>query len=105
MRIWVVNYFKANGCVLMRRLAESPSSHAIPSALLSLAQTAVVEVMGAHRSNGHLQCKACQALTALQPLIRRRLCADVRAARAACPGMVTETVAADALSAIADELV
>jgi len=89
------NILQGNGCELLRRLAETPSISSLPSTQLADAQSAVLKAMGAFGEDKRVQCLGCFALVALQPLIRRRLCDVVDAARAKFPDSVgAETAAA-----------
>ena len=89
------NFLQGHGCELLRRLAETPSISSLPSTQLADAQSAVLKAMGAFGEDKRVQCLGCFALVALQPLIRRRLCDVVDAARAKFPDSVgAETAAA-----------
>jgi hypothetical protein len=89
------NILQGHGCELLRRLAETPNISSLPSTQLADAQSAVLKAMGAFGENERVQRLACFALVALQPLIRRRLCDVVDAARAKFPDSVgAETAAA-----------
>jgi len=92
------------GFALLSQLASSPSGAAVPHAQLFDAQAYLSSAMDAHIADGDVQRECCLALTALQPLIRRRLCAAVHAGRAAHPAAVDDSVAAATLAAIGDAL-
>jgi hypothetical protein len=95
---------QGNGCILLHRLAETPSISALPRMQLFLAQTAVVEAMDMHGEDESVQVEGCLALTALQLLIRRRLCAVVERARAKFPDEMDAETAAAAIRSISDAL-
>jgi hypothetical protein len=95
---------QGNGCELLHLLAETPSISALPRMQLFLAQTAVVEAMDMHGEDESVQVEGCLALTALQLLIRRRLCAVVEEARAKFPDEMDEETAATAIRSISDAL-
>ena len=89
------NILQGHGCELLRRLAETPNISSLPSTQLADAQSAVLKAMGAFGEDKRVQRHGCFALVALQPLIRRRLCDVVDAARAKFPDSVgAETAAA-----------
>jgi len=87
------NALQSNGCVLLHRLAETPSSSALPLPQLTSALDAVLSSMDKHKTK-RPQRSGCLALKALQVLIRRRLCSVAEAAVAFGAGeaLVSETV-------------
>ena len=82
-----------NGCLLLWRLADSPSISAVPREQLIPALDAVVASLGLHKSNMLLQVHGCAALAALQPLVRRHVCTVVETALAAFPDNVNKETA------------
>jgi hypothetical protein len=95
---------QSNGCELLHCLAETPSISALPRIQLFLAQTAVMEAMDMHGEDESVQVEGCLALTALQLLIRRRLCAVIEEAQAMFPGAMDVETAASAIRSIFDAL-
>jgi len=93
-----------NGCVLIRYLASSSSSSALPSAQLVPAQEAVLRAMDALGDNMVVQREGCRALQALQPLIRRHLCDVVAAAQAKFPDAIDAETMAATIGSIAGAL-